>query len=140
MFERNHIVCVAEGSNCQVAGWGVIGKKSKETSSTLLWAKIPIRNVTECRVRSFIYYLKQDLHVETGLKHDAMLTWRNIEKLGGSKTNIPSDDPESDMDTLTYRLIDNNMHICAGDAKTDSCQVIIQSLNFFCILIINLIL
>ena len=81
MFERNHIVCVAEGSNCQVAGWGVIGKESKETSSTLLWAKVPIRSVTECREN--------------------------------------------------YRFIDEKMHICAGDNKNYSCQVIIQPLNVF---------
>ena len=27
--------------------------------------------------------------------------------------------------------VDDNMHICAGDTKTDSCQVIIQPLNVF---------
>ena len=112
------------GSNCQIAGWGAT--ETKKTSNTLLWAKVPIRNVTECRVRSFIYHLKQDLHVETGLRYDAMLTWRNIEKLGGSKTNHLED-----MDTLSYRLVDENMHICAGDKKTDSCWVIIQPLNIF---------
>ena len=100
--------------------------ETRASSNSLQWAKVPIRNVTECRVRSFIYHLKQDLHVETGLRYDAMLTWRNIEKLGGSKTNH-----SDDMDTLTYRIVDDNMHICAGDTKTDSCQVIIQPLNFF---------
>ena len=105
--------------------------ETRASSNSLQWAKVPIRNVTECRVRSFIYYLQYDLHVETGLRYDAMLTWRNIEKLGGSKTNILSDDPESDMDTLTYRIVDDNMHICAGDNKTDSCWVIIQPFNTF---------
>ena len=48
-----------------------------------------------------------------------MLTWNNIEKLGFSKTKHTSV-----MDTLTYRLVDDKMHICAGDNKTDSCKVI----------------
>ena len=122
MFETIYIVQIVVGSSCSVAGWGVNDTKTEETSNSLLWAKVPIRNVTECRVRSFIYHLKQDLQSETGLRYDAMLTWRNIEKLGGSKTNHLED-----MDTLTYRLVDNNMHICAGDTKTDSCQVIIHS-------------
>ena len=100
--------------------------ETRASSNSLQWAKVPIRNVTECRVRSFVYFLEQDLHAETGLKHDAMLTWRNIEKLGGSKTNHLED-----VDTLTYRIVDDNMHICAGDKKTDSCQVIIQPLIIF---------
>ena len=126
MFETIHIVLIVVGSSCSVAGWGVNDAKTGETPNSLLWAKVPIKNMTECRVRSFIYFLKQDLHAETGLRHDAMLTWRNIEKLGVSKTNHLED-----MDTLTYRLVDDNMHICAGDRKTDSCQVIIQPLIIF---------
>ena len=127
MFESIHIIFIVVGSSCSVAGWGVVDTKTRATSSSLQWAKVPIRNVTECRVRAFMYFLKADLHAETGLRHDAMLTWRNIETLGGSKTNFP----ESDMDTLIYRVIDDNMHICAGDNKTDSCWVIIQTLNIF---------
>ena len=50
-----------------------------------------------------------------------MLTWDNIEKVGGSKTNL-----EGDPDSLTYKIIDDKMHICAGDTKTDACQVSIQ--------------
>ena len=111
-------------SDCQIAGWGVT--ETKETSNTLLWAKVPIRNVTECRVKTFIYFLKKDLHKMTGKKRDAMLTWKNLEKLGGSKTIFGIN-----MDTLNYRIIDDTMHICAGDNKTDSCQVITKPLNLY---------
>ena len=123
-LKKKHIVYITVRSNCQVAGWGVINAKTKKTSNTLLWAKVPVRNVTECRVKAFIYFLKKDLRILTDLKPDAMLTWKNLEKLGGSKTSI-----KSDMDTLNYRIIDETMHICAGDNKTDSCQVIIKPLN-----------
>ena len=126
MFEIIHVVFITVGSSCSVAGWGVVDTETRASSNSLQWAKVPIRNVTECRVRAFVYFLKYDLHNETGLRHDAMLTWRNIEKLGGSKTNHLED-----MDTLTYRLVDDNMHICAGDRKADSCQVIIQPLIIF---------
>ena len=54
------------------------------------------------------------------LKGDEMLTWNNIEKLGGRSSYA------SDMDTFTYRIINDKMHICAGSNKTDACQVIIQ--------------
>ena len=57
------------------------------------------------------------------LKGDAMLTWNNIEKLGGSKTYHETNPRDPPMDTLLYRIIDDKMHICAGDKKTDSCQV-----------------
>ena len=53
------------------------------------------------------------------LKGEEMLTWNNIEKLGGRNSVW------GDVDTLTYRVINDKMHICAGDKKTDSCQVII---------------
>ena len=53
------------------------------------------------------------------LKGEEMLTWNNIEKLGG-RTSV-----WGNLDTLTYRVINDEMHICAGDKKTDSCQVII---------------
>ena len=67
------------------------------------------------------------------LKGDAMLTWNNIEKLGGSKTYLETDPRDPPMDTLLYRIIDDKMHICAGDKKTDSCQVNIYvlSLSFY---------
>ena len=112
------------GSYCQIAGWGAT--ETKKTSNTLLWAKVPIKNVTECRVKAFIFFLKNDLRNNKGLKRNPMLTWRNLEKLGGSKPNF-----KSDMDSLNYRIIDDTMHICAGDNKTDSCQVITTPLNFF---------
>ena len=51
-----------------------------------------------------------------------MLTWNNIEKLGGSTSWW------GDLDTLTYRFINDRMHICAGNSNTDSCAVIIQPL------------
>ena len=51
-----------------------------------------------------------------------MLTWNNIEKLGGSVSIYGTD-------TLTYRLIDDKMHICAGDNETDSCKVIYATLS-----------
>ena len=111
-------------SDCEIAGWGTT--ETKRTSNTLLWAKVPIRNVTECRVKAFIYFLKKDLHKMTGKKRDAMLTWKNLEKLGGSKTSF-----RNKMDTFNYRIIDDTMHICAGDNKTDSCQVITKHLNLF---------
>ena len=106
-----------------VAGWGVNDTKKPDIlPSSLQWTKVPIRNVTECRVKAFIYFLKKDLHNMTGKKHDAMLTWRNLEKLGGSKTIFGIN-----MDTLNYRIIDDTMHICAGDNKTGHpCHVIIQ--------------
>ena len=112
------------GSNCKVAGWGVIDPETEETPNFLQWAEVPIRNVTECRVRAFIHFLKVDLHKLTNKTGEEMLTWNNIEKLGFSKTKHTSV-----MDTLTYRLVDDKMHICAGDNKTDSCKVIYTNLT-----------
>ena len=120
MFQTIHIVFIAVGSSCSVAGWGAT--ETSGSSDKLLWAKVPIRNVTECRVRAFIHFLKVDLHKLTNKTGEEMLTWNNIEKLGFSKTKHTSV-----MDTLTYRLVDDKMHICAGDNKTDSCWVIIRS-------------
>ena len=56
------------------------------------------------------------------LKGEEMLTWNSIRTLGGS-TSI-----WGDVDTLTYRFINDRMHICAGNSNTDSCAVIIQPL------------
>ena len=123
-LKRYHIIHIAVESDCEIAGWGAT--ETKRSSNTLLWAKVPIRNVTECRVKAFIYFLKKDLHKMTGKKRDAMLTWKNLEKLGGSKTSF-----RNKMDTFNYRIIDDTMHICAGDNKTDSCQVITKHLNLF---------
>ena len=66
MFETIHIVFIAVGTSCSVAGWG-----KTETgfgSDELLWANVLIRNTTECRVDTFITFLKEDLKNLTGLR------------------------------------------------------------------------
>ena len=58
-----HTVFIAVESSCSVAGWGATDPKRRfETSNSLLWAKVSIRNTTECRVKTFITFLKEDLH------------------------------------------------------------------------------
>ena len=108
-------------SDCEIAGWG--GTETKRSSNTLLWAKVPIKNVTGCRVKAFKTFLKHDIEKLTGARSKSMVTWKNVwktlEKLGGSKTYVPP----GIMETLIYRPINERMHICAGNTKTDSCQV-----------------
>ena len=70
-------------------------------------------------MKALIGFLKHDITKLTGSNSKSMLTWMNLEKLGGSKTNIP----HSDMETLIYRPMNDKMHICGGDIKTGSCQV-----------------
>ena len=70
-------------------------------------------------MKALIGFLKHDITKLTGSNSKSMLTWMNLEKLGGSKTNVP----HSDMETLIYRPMNDKMHICGGDIKTKSCQV-----------------
>ena len=60
MFETINAVFIAVGSRCSIAGWGYINKNNP-VSSTLQWAEVPTRNTTECRVESFITFLREDL-------------------------------------------------------------------------------
>ena len=113
-----HLDFFAVGENCQVAGWGVLGP-SRDTPTKLQWADVPIRNVTDCRVKAFLNFLKSDIKELTGSDSNSVLTWKNIEKLGYSKSNF------SEIETIIYQPINDRMHICAGDTKTDSCQVIL---------------
>ena len=119
------------GEYCQVAGWGVTNTKTGDTPKSLLWAKVPIKNVTACRVKAFKTFLKHDIEKLTGARSKSMVTWKNVwktlEKLGGSKTYVPP----GIMETLIYRPINERMHICAGNTKTDSCQVGMLSWVFY---------
>ena len=65
LLETIHIFCIAVGSSCAVAGWGAT--ETSASSDKLLWAKVLIRNTTECRVENFITLLKHDLHDLTDL-------------------------------------------------------------------------
>ena len=60
MFETINVVFIAVGSRCSIAGWGLIDKNTP-VSSTLQWAEVPIKNTTECRVESFMTFLREDL-------------------------------------------------------------------------------
>ena len=66
MFETIRIFSIAVGSSCSIAGWGAT--ETSGSSDKLLWAKVPIRNVTECRVKAFITFLRFDLHELTSLE------------------------------------------------------------------------
>ena len=111
------LVLFVVGENCQVAGWGDVGK-SRHTSKALQWANVAIKDMTECRVKTFLYFLKNDIKELTGSDSNSKLTWKNLEKLGHSKSYV------SAAETIIYRPINNRMHICAGDTKTNTCQVI----------------
>ena len=70
-------------------------------------------------MKALIGFLKHDITKLTGSNSKSMLTWENLEKLGGSKTYVPP----GEMETLIYRPISERMHICAGNTRSDSCQV-----------------
>ena len=95
--------------------------KSRNTPTVLQWADVPIRNVTDCRVKAFLHFLKEDIKNLTGSDSDSVLTWQNMEKLGNSKSVFLNK-----LETIIYRPINEKMHICAGDTKTDTCGVIIS--------------
>ena len=104
-------------TNCQVAGWGDLDDDARHIPKVLQWAKVPIRNTTECRTNYFLNFLKGDMKNLTGSVSNSMLTWKNIKKIGHRKS------VSSNSETLIYRPIINRMHICAGDTITDTCQV-----------------
>ena len=116
------LVLFVAGAHCQVAGWGDVGE-SRHTPKLLKWTNVAITDMAECRVKTFLYFLKNDIKELTGSDSNSKLTWENLEKLGHSKSYV------SAAETIIYRPINNRMHICAGDTKTDTCQVI-TFLNF----------
>ena len=68
-----------------MSGWGYWNEWSannNKASDHLLYAKIPIRNITKCRTQAFIEWLSNDL-VDLGhLNKSSELTWEHIRKIG----------------------------------------------------------
>ena len=75
-------------SNCEIAGWGLIGEY--ERPDHLQYAKVPIKDLAKCRTQAFTDFLRKDLiqYIESNKTLDwehinsSDLTWERITKIG----------------------------------------------------------